>query len=427
MKLNALMERLVQVCERDEEFHRRSHFLDGSVRLGIGSTGFVVRFYRGHILSISGDDDLSVAWDYEIVGPESDWAKMWQGEIDFTQSLVPQFGSVIVRGNRVKYGAEVPVIAQMMRLLPVAAAELGVDVKRTPPPPPRDESETDPWATRHEVVGRYVNVDGVRTYYESIGDNDSLTFLALHTAGRDCRQWQKFGDVVADEARLVALDLPGHGKSWPLPGNRCLTTMDEIASFMWRLRSAAHIKGPTVVIGCSMGGNVVYKLAADHPDEVVALVSLQGADYTPTQTPAALVLMDHPMVNPAYHFPDRNISLTGYRTPLPQREFVIWEVICYSSITIKSDLMAYTNFDFRSRMPEIHCPALLIRGKDDWIVSAEMVNETASRLTNARAVEVVMPEGVGHFAHLEQPLEVGGLVLGFLQRHGVIPEKKRRR
>src|SRR4030042_5659741 len=114
-----------------------------------------------------------------------------------------------------------------------------------------------------------------------------------------------------------------------------------------------------------MGGNLVYQLAAEHPDEVVALVSFQGADYTPNEPEAARMLMDHPKVNPAYHHIDRTISLTGHRTPLPQREYLQWEARCYSSVSIRADITAFSNFDFRSRMSEIHCPALLIRGKED--------------------------------------------------------------
>lgn len=419
MDLSALMKYVVQVYNQDEEFRYRSRFVEGNVRLGIGSTGFILQFFGGKVTGIYGDDDPSVAWDYEIVGPESDWARIWRGEMDLTQAIVPQFGSVVIRGNRVKYAAEVEAVTQLTRFLPIAAAKLGVDVKPTSPPAP--EGDPNPWVTSHEVLGRYVDVDGIRTYYESIGKDGPVTFLAVHTAGRDCRQWQRFGDVVADTGRLVAFDSPGHGKSWPLRGGHCLTTMDESASFTWAFRNAAGIIGPTVVVGCSMGGNLVFKLAADHPNEVVALVSFQGADYTPTQPEAALMLMDHPRVNPAYHHVVRTISLIGHRTPLPQREFIQWESRCYSSVIIKSDLTAYTNFDFRSRMSEIRCPALLIRGKCDWIVSAQMVNDAASRLVKARAVEVVMPEGVGHYAHVEQPVEHGRLVLNFLRRNGVIP------
>jgi len=241
MDLGALIESLLKVCEQDEEFLRRSSFVEGNVRLGIGSTGFVLRFSRGHIIGISGDDDPSVAWDYEIVGPETDWARIWKGEMDLTQAVQPKFASIMVRGNRVKYAADIGAVVQLTRLMCIAAAELGVDVKPTAPPPPR--GKPNPWETRHEVLGRYVDVDGVRTYYESMGDKGPVTFLAMHPAGRDCRQWQQFGDVVAEAGQFVAVDLPGHGKSWPLMGGRCLTTMDEIASFTWAFHNAAGIGG----------------------------------------------------------------------------------------------------------------------------------------------------------------------------------------
>ena len=93
-----------------------------------------------------------------------------------------------------------------------------------------------------------------------------------------------------------------------------------------------------------------------------------------------------------------------------------------NSDTIKADLTAYSKFDFRHRMHEVRCPALLVRGQDDYLVSAKRVEETAKRLTHARVVEVVMPEGMGHYAHVEQPVENGRRVLDFLRRHAIITE-----
>jgi pimeloyl-ACP methyl ester carboxylesterase len=71
-------------------------------------------------------------------------------------------------------------------------------------------------------------------------------------------------------------------------------------------------------------------------------------------------------------------------------------------------------------MDNIRCPCLLIRGRDDWIVSDEMVDATGGRLVNARALEVIKPEGVGHFPHCEQPLEVADAVATFLKQNGLI-------
>lgn len=416
-----VLEELVGVCAEDEEFARRAKYVEGAVRFGIGDEGFVLRFFDGHLVDVRTDADQTIQWDYEVVGPRVDWERMWTGEIDLTQALVPLFGSTQVRGNRIKYAVDVEAIVHITRILRVAAERAGAEVlPARPPAPPAPENA---WRTTNDVVGRYVEVDGARTYYETVGDKDGpITFICVHTAGRDCRQWQQIGDVLCQAGRFISFDLPGHSKSWPLPGNRVLDSMQDMSDFTWKFREALGIDQPTVVMGCSVGGNLVFQLAGDHPEDVAAMISLQGADYSPTQPASTRALMDHPQVNPAYHHIDRTISLTGDRTPQHVRDYLEWEIRLYSSPTIYADLTAYTNFDYRDRMDQITCPSLLIRGLADWIVSQDMVDGSASRLVNAKAVEVSLPEGVGHFAHYEQPQEIGEQILDFLRRHDVIKE-----
>lgn len=416
MNINEFMDTLVDVCHHDEEFLRRSRYVDGNVRLGIGAMGFVLRFCGGQLIDIV-PDASTVKWDYEVVGPESDWARIWRGEIDIMQALMPKYSALTIRGDRVKYGADIQTIAHMTRLMPAAAAKLGVHVRPMLAPP---EGDSGPWVTRHDVIGRYVEVGGVRTYYETMGKKGSVTFLGMHSAGRDCRQWQQMGDCMGHVGQMVALDLPGHGKSWPLAGGQCLTSPDEIAAFIWAFRNAAGFAGPTVVLGCSLGGKLVYQLAAEHPDEVVALVSFQGSAFTPSLPEWRLLLMDHPSINPAYHTGEQACAVIGKNTAQRQRDYLKWEVATVSSAANKSDMTAYFKFDFRERMQEVRCPALLIRGLDDFLVDADLIEDTAKRLVNARVLEVVMPEGLGHYSHVEQPPENARIVLDFLSRNGVI-------
>ena len=71
--------------------------------------------------------------------------------------------------------------------------------------------------TLEPIVGRYLNlsVEGVdcRTYFEEAGQG--IPLLCLHTAGADSRQYRH---LMTDEAitahfRVVAFDLPYHGRS----------------------------------------------------------------------------------------------------------------------------------------------------------------------------------------------------------------------
>ena len=416
MNIDEFIKTVFNVCKEDEEFLGRSRYVDGNVRLGIGANGFVLRFCGGLFTDVV-PESSTVRWDYEVTGPEAEGARIWTGEIDFMEATHPLHGSVRIRGDMLKFAADIEAIARLARLMPLAAGRLGVDAKLQPAPP---QGKADPWSTRHEVIGRYTNVAGVRTYYETFGEKGGLTFIGLHSAGRDCRQWQQMADLLCEVGEFMAVDFPGHGKSWPLAGGRCLTTPHEMSNFVWSFRRSAGIEGPTVILGCSMGGNFVFQIAATHPDEVAALVSFEGADFTPEPPESALLLMDHPRVNPAYYHGAQSAAVTGKRTAVPQLEYLRWEIRTLSSVTIRADLTAYSRSDFRDQMPKVKCPALLIRGQDDYLVFAERVEETAKRLINAPSVELIMPEGVGHYAHVEQPVELGRLVLDFLKRHGLI-------
>jgi len=72
------------------------------------------------------------------------------------------------------------------------------------------------------IVGRYVYVpyEGMeyRVFYEEAGDG--IPLVCLHTAGTDSREWrhQLSDPEINGRFRVIALDLPRHGKSIPPAG-----------------------------------------------------------------------------------------------------------------------------------------------------------------------------------------------------------------
>ena len=78
---------------------------------------------------------------------------------------------------------------------------------------------------RYESVsGRYMHVELLgkphRVYVEEAGPADGIPLLCLHTAGADTRQYR---GVMNDERvlkhyRVIAFDMPWHGKSSPPAG-----------------------------------------------------------------------------------------------------------------------------------------------------------------------------------------------------------------
>src|SRR4051812_40144178 len=124
------------------------------------------------------------------------------------------------------------------------------------------------------IVGRYISIDfdgkAHRLFVEEAGRG--LPLLCLHTAGADSRQYRQFMNdaAVTDRFRVVAFDLPYHGRSTPPDGwwleKYRLTTKSYLAMIraVWE---ALGLQRP-VLMGCSMGGAILLKVAAEYQGEL---------------------------------------------------------------------------------------------------------------------------------------------------------------
>ena len=150
------------------------------------------------------------------------------------------------------------------------------------------------------VIGRYltVTIGGAahRVLVEEAGRG--IPLLCLHTAGADSRQYRHVLNdaAVTDRFRVIAFDLPYHGRSTPPDGwwleRYRLTT----ASYLETIRAvwlALGLERP-VVMGCSMGGAIVLKIAADFQDELTGIVGLESSAYAPGRYNE---LLHHPAIH----------------------------------------------------------------------------------------------------------------------------------
>src|SRR2546426_5437740 len=124
------------------------------------------------------------------------------------------------------------------------------------------------------IVGRYAHIklDGRahRIYYEEAGQG--IPLLCLHTAGSDGRQYRAVlnDPHIREHWKVVAFDMPWHGKSSPPQGwqreDYRLTTESYTAMIMTIARELG-LERP-VVMGCSIGGRRVLHLPPKHPREL---------------------------------------------------------------------------------------------------------------------------------------------------------------
>src|SRR5579871_2329989 len=151
--------------------------------------------------------------------------------------------------DRVLFAQYYPAVARAIELLRPAAPQ-----PATPP--------AKPVGAYDAPVGRYVHLElegqDHRVYFEEAGQG--VPMLLQHTAGCHGAQWRHLMECTAitDHFRLIAYDLPFHGKSLPPTGPRWWASEYRLTGEALRevplgLAAALGLERP-VFMGCSVGG-----------------------------------------------------------------------------------------------------------------------------------------------------------------------------
>lgn len=120
----------------------------------------------------------------------------------------------------------------------------------------------------------WVTVDGVRLRALRAGHGDT-TLVFLHGYGESLMAWRLILDRLARDFRVLAVDLPGHGLSdAPPTGYDYPGQVDLVARLVDQ-----YTRGPVILVGHSMGGQIAAGVALARPDRVRALVLIAPAGH----------------------------------------------------------------------------------------------------------------------------------------------------
>ena len=106
-----------------------------------------------------------------------------------------------------------------------------------------------------------------------MGPEDGPAIVLVHGFGGDLNGWLFNQPVLAENHRVYALDLPGHGRAdKDTAGLDVAGLAGVLADYM-----EAAGTGPAHLVGLSLGGAIVLRLALDQPDRVRRLTMLAPA------------------------------------------------------------------------------------------------------------------------------------------------------
>jgi len=118
-----------------------------------------------------------------------------------------------------------------------------------------------------------VDVGGYRLFYTCRGQG-SPTVILEAGSGTDSSTWSGVIVGVAGTTRVCAYDRAGLGRSDRAPAPR---TYADMTGDLDTLLKKAQIEGPYVLVGWSMGGDLVRLFASQHPEEVAGMVLVDSA------------------------------------------------------------------------------------------------------------------------------------------------------
>jgi pimeloyl-ACP methyl ester carboxylesterase len=255
------------------------------------------------------------------------------------------------------------------------------------------------------IRGFYVRVNGIKIYCETNdAPDDKAVIICLHTAGRENRQYHDMMEIFAGRYRMIAIDMPGHGKSWPLPGNKVINNYKQYGQWIWDVIQALGVENP-IVIGCSMAGGITFHIAQEHP--VRGIVCMQGSDNTEDDmVNGVLEMLFHPHICPQHSHLEFSESLVGTRTNQDRVDFINWGVLCEIGKIKQGDLTETSSFNVSDKMDRVTCPVMIIEGVDDQAYTPEMAQACLNRLVNCKNKRLKLLEGYGHFVIIENPEKV---------------------
>ena len=235
------------------------------------------------------------------------------------------------------------------------------------------------------------------------GHKDQPPIILIHGAGSSHLIWPSEIRRLVGQ-RVLAVDLPGHGKSTGVGLQSISSNADQIVEFL-----AALGLYQAVFVGHSMGGAIALDLAIRHPNQVAGLGLISTGAYLGVDA-GFLENLINPLTIPSALAAFRQRAFSAQANPVLVERCMQTMKETRSSV-LYGDWRACADFDVREVIARAEAPAWVIVGGEDQLTPVAYAHFLAGRLPAARLQ--ILPQA-GHMALLEQPTQIAQGLQQFL-------------
>ena len=274
-------------------------------------------------------------------------------------------------------------------------------------PPPLDPLDAAP--------SRFTTADGAKVHYKSLGDSVAKTAVVfIHGWSCDMTSWRAQAPAFDGKARMLFVDLPGHGKS-----DRPAVdyTMERFANAVEAVMRDAGVER-ALLVGHSMGTPVARQFWRKYPQKTLGIAAVDGALRTffkdPAQVEKFVAMLEVPDFAKAADgfLAGTFVPSTPESVKADVRKMAAGatQQVAVSAMRGQFDPAIWTNDVLR-----VPLLVLVAKGPNwsaDYFVYVKTLNPAA---------EIVEIPDAGHFVMMEKPAEVNAALLAFAARAGAIP------
>jgi len=269
---------------------------------------------------------------------------------------------------------------------------------------------------KYDFQVKYAELNnGIKLAYVDEGTG-SETIIMIHGLGSYLHAWKKNISELSKNYRVIAIDLPGYGRSSKAPHSGLMTFYaGVVAEFIQKLQLE-----PVNLAGHSMGGQIAMVLTLEKPELVKRLILVDPAGFEAfhagqrnwfkdVMTPnlVRLTTVDAIEINLAsnfYRMPDDARFMIEDR--IAMRDAVDFEAYC---LAVARSVHGMVDEPVLDKIAGIKVPTLIFFGENDMLIPNRYLNpgftskiaETGAGLI--KGSKLVMVPKCGHFMMFEKP------------------------
>ena len=258
---------------------------------------------------------------------------------------------------------------------------------------------------------KFATLDGAKVHYVNYGSGSDALVL-VHGWTQSIDSWRDQIPDFAKRNRVIAIDLPGHGKS-DKPETKY--SMDLFARAVDAVMQDAKVNR-AVLVGHSMGTPVARQFYRKYPDKTLALVIVDGA-LRPFGDKAMMDQLIAGLRGPNYKATiDQMFGMMLGPTLAPEAKERIKSATANTPQHVLVSAMEGMADPAIWGDDKINVPTLAVMAKNPFYPpNIEELNRGI-----AANIEQTMWEGVGHWLMIDKPKEFNAAVVAFLDKHKLL-------